>query len=209
MYFDIGANVGRWSQENIGLCDKIIALEPDPNTFKKLQANTQTSSKPITCLNYAVCNSDSDEISFYRCEFDTISTLNVEWLADEKSRFFGKEGKNYEKITCKAISIDKLIALFGVPQMIKVDVEGGEFECISSLSQKVDLLCFEWASELKDIAFLCLGYLRSLGFTKFHIQWDDQYLYRPLDAEFTDLDTVRKALNKTVPKEHWGMIWCK
>lgn len=209
MFFDIGANVGRWSLENIGLCDKIVALEPDPNTFKLLQENTKSSNKPITCLNYAVCNSPNDEIEFYRCEFNTISTLNVEWLSDEKSRFYGREGKNYEKITCKTISIDRLIALFGVPKMIKVDVEGGEFQCISSLTQKVDLLCFEWASELKDIAFLCLGYLYSLGFTQFHIEYDDKYLYRPADAEFTDLDAVRKALNNTIPKEHWGMIWCK
>lgn len=209
MYFDIGANVGKWSLENIGLCEKIIALEPDPDTFKKLQQNTCSSIKPITCLNYAACKSESDEITFYKCEFDTISTTNVEWLADEKSRFYGREGSNYEKITCKVISIDKLIELFGVPKMIKVDVEGGEFECISTLSQKVDDLCFEWASELKDIAFLCLGYLRSLGFSKFFIQYDDQYLFRPIETEYTDLDTIRKALNKTVPKNHWGMIWCK
>lgn len=204
MYFDIGANVGRWSLENIGFAEKIVALEPDPDTFKELKRNTE--NQKIINLNYAVCNSSKGEIDFYKCELNTISTINVDWLASEKSRF---HGSRYQKITCKTITIDKLIQLFGKPKLIKIDVEGGEYECVRSLTQKVDELCFEWASELKDIAFLCLDYLQSIGFTKFFIQYEDGYLFRPMEPEFKDMDSIKCEFNKTVPKEHWGMIWCR
>ena len=41
MWFDIGANIGKWSMANIQSCDTIIALEPDPDTFIRLQHHTR------------------------------------------------------------------------------------------------------------------------------------------------------------------------
>ena len=54
-------------------------------------------------------------------------------------------------MTKATITIDKLIQEYGTPELIKIDVEGGEFECLSSLTQKVNNICFEWASETNDI----------------------------------------------------------
>ena len=39
---DIGANIGKWSLSNVNSCEKIIAIEASPNTFKRL-ANLKTS----------------------------------------------------------------------------------------------------------------------------------------------------------------------
>lgn len=208
MYFDIGANVGRWTLANLNAANMIVSVEADPDTFKTLQLETGFTSK-IVRMNYAVTNSKKDTIDFYKCSINTISTTNQEWLASENCRFFGNDGREYEKITCPTISIDKIIEMHGMPSLIKIDVEGGEFECISSLTQKVDCLCFEWASELKDIAFLCLGHLMSLGFSKFFIQSEDNYTFRPREEDYVDIHTIRKMLNNTVAKVDWGMIWCK
>jgi FkbM family methyltransferase len=94
MYFDIGANIGKWSLSNVNNCDKIIAIEASPNTFNKLLNNTNNEPK-ILCLNYAVCNTDEEYIEFYDANTDTISTLNKDWLISEKSRFFNLT--NYNK----------------------------------------------------------------------------------------------------------------
>ena len=96
-----------------------------------------------------------------------------------------------------------------MPDLIKIDVEGGEFECISSLSQKVNLLCFEWASEVNDITFKCIDYLFKLGFTQFCIQNRDDYSFRPEDCDFYDIFVVKRVLAETTPKKDWGMIWCR
>lgn len=208
MFFDIGANVGKWTLANMNSANLIIAVEADPDTYKTLKIETGFTNKVIQ-MNYAVCDSKEDTIDFYKCSVNTISTMNLEWLASDKSRFHGNDGREYEKISCKTISLDKIIEKHGMPSLIKIDVEGGEFECIRSLTQKVDILCFEWASELKDIAFLCIGYLFSLGFTKFYIQNEDNYTFRPKDSDYVDLNIIREALNKTTPKVDWGMIWCK
>jgi FkbM family methyltransferase len=39
MYFDIGANIGKWSLSNLNNCDKIISNEASPTTFQRLLSN--------------------------------------------------------------------------------------------------------------------------------------------------------------------------
>ena len=73
----------------------------------------------------------------------------------------------------------------------------------------VSTFCFEWASELKDIAFKCIDYLESIGFTKFYIQNEDHYTFRPNENLYIDIHTTKAMLNNTVPKQDWGMVWCK
>lgn len=203
MFFDIGANVGKWARVNSSTASKIICVEADPATYAKLSG--QCANNPnIVCENYAVCDSSSSEITFYKCtSADTISTLNRDWLADPSSRF---NKYPFVEIKCKTITIDALIDKYGVPDLIKVDVEGGEYQCIRSLTRKVDSLCFEWASETNAITFNCLEYLQSLGFTKFFLQFEDSYSFRP--TTYTSVEDVIEQLRKTTPKKEWGMMWC-
>jgi len=202
MFFDIGSNIGNWSLANIIGCHKIIAVEASPITFNKLSDNCKNNK--IILLNYAVCNVEN-EITFYHAHCDVLSTINKEWLTSPDSRFYNYP---YAEITCKTITIDKLIETYGLPDLIKIDVEGGEYECIMSLSQKVKLLCFEWASETNHITVKCIDYLSTLGYTQYYMQIQDDYVFRPQDSDFYDINTIKKKLADTIPKQDWGMIWC-
>ena len=212
LYFDIGANIGRWAIDNLhhnhihnNHNNKIIALEPIPKTFQMLRSNTAIYPQ-VVCLNYAVCNNNGEEITFYDAlDIHTLSTLNLEWITDSKSRFHNTP---YKKITCPTITIDTLIQSYGVPDLIKIDVEGGEYECITSLTKKANTLCFEWASELDDVSFKCLDYLFSLGYSKFYLQFEDNYVFRPNEGDYYDLEKIKAQLLQTTPKKEWGMIWC-
>jgi len=204
MFFDIGANVGCWSLANVDQCSKIIAVEASPKIFEGL-ANNCKNDKTV-CLNYAVCNSKNKYITFYQADCHVLSTINKEWLTNETSRFFNQP---YSEIVCKTITLDKLIEQYGMPDLIKIDVEGGEFECISSLTKKVESLCFEWASETNNITFKCIDYLFSLGYTQYYIQNGDDYAFRPKYDDYYDISTIKEKLSKTILKQDWGMIWCK
>lgn len=204
MYFDIGANVGKWSIANIHNCSKIIAIEASPTTFNKLMNNIKLHNN-IECLNLAVSNSDEQFVSFFESNTDTISTLNEEWLNSPSSRFYRLS--NYNKINCKTIKLDSLIDEYGFPELIKIDVEGGEFEVIKSLTKKVNNICFEWASETNDITLNCINYLIELGYENFAIQFEDNYVYRPI--VYTTSTEIINILNSTTPKKEWGMIWVK
>jgi len=204
MFFDIGANIGLWAKANIQFTDKIIAVEASPITFMRLVQNVNNSN--IVCLNFAACNNDGKDIPFYQGEADTLSTLNEEWFTSSESRFHNHP---HFQIICKTITLDALISEFGVPDLIKIDVEAGEYDCISSLTQKVNLLCFEWASELNAITFKCLDYLLTIGFTEFYLQNGDSYTFRPESDDFYNVDTIKLLLINSVVRLDMGMVWCR
>ena len=200
--FDIGANIGLWTEANLNKFDKIISIEASPITFEKLK---QCKNSNENLLNYAICDNNGKDIKFYHADREALSTLNKNWLTDSKSRFFNDK---YKEIICKTKTIDDLIKEYGKPHLLKIDVEGGEYECIKSLTQKVDCLCFEWAAEMNDITYKCLEYLSVLGFTKFYIQMCDNYTFFPKTNVFEDLSLVKEKLSKMIEKKDWGMIWC-
>jgi FkbM family methyltransferase len=205
MFFDIGSNIGIWTLANVNQCDKIISIEASPETFNKLAYNCKNNNK-IILLNYVVCNNNGNDITFYNADRHDISTINKNWLTSDTSRFYNQP---YTEIICKTITIDKLIEQYGLPDLIKIDVEGGEYECITSLTQKVKLICFEWVSETNTITFNCIDYLFTLGYTQYYIQNQDDYLFRPQENDFYDISTIKTKLLNTIPKQDWGMIWCK
>jgi FkbM family methyltransferase len=203
LFFDIGANVGMWALSNYNENTSIICVEASPTTFKRLVDNTK--GKNIKCLNFAVTTSNNELIDFFEAEANTISTLDEEWLNNLKSRFYNHK---YTKIQVRSVTIDSLVSQYGIPDILKVDVEGAENIVLKSLSTLVKIICFEWASEWNDKTFDALNYLESLGYQKFHIQNTDAYTYRP-DAYNLNKENLFVLLKNTKPKVDWGMIWCK
>lgn len=200
LYFDIGANIGEWSLGNIKKCEKIIAVEPSIINYKKLSKACE--EKNIICLNYAVSNEDKEEVDFY--EHGCLSTINKNWLCSKNSRFYGIK---YIQTTCKTISLDKLVEQYGIPDLIKIDVEGAEDLVISSLTKKVKNLCFEWAREFHSVTRNSIDNLIKIGFTKFHVQFGDKYIYVPKKEEYTeDLNIIEYKLTKEKNND-WGMVW--
>jgi FkbM family methyltransferase len=206
--FDIGANIGNWSLANVEKCDRVVAVEASPSTYQLLLESCGNHPK-IQCVNAAVCHSQEKEITFYQCRnYNTLSTLNRDWFDDPQSRFYQLE---YDAITCPTVSIDQLITRYGKPSFIKIDVEAAEYICLQSLTQAVDLLCFEWASETDAITQQCLDYAsKVLGYQRFYLQFcDDPYDSRPPSDAFYSLEVLREKLAQTVPRQDWGMIWVK
>jgi FkbM family methyltransferase len=197
LLFDIGANIGKWALQNYDN-NLIVSVEASPRTYQELVRNC--SGKNITCLNYAVTSSSSDKIDFFDCAMSTVSTLDEEWLSSNKSRFYNQFG--YQKIQVNTITLDKLVSTYGVPDLLKIDVEGAENIVIKSLTTPVKTICFEWASEWNEKTFDALTHLESLGYSKFHIQNSDNYTYRPSSFLLNKNQAV-DILTKTVQKQDW------
>lgn len=217
LFFDIGANIGKWTVSNVNIHDTIVAVEPSPVAFSKLLENVdalpRSVSQNILCLNYAVHNSDDKFINLYDCKKHRYSTTNKMWLLDKKSRYYGKEHKI---VPCRPIQIDRMIHLYGEPDLVKIDVEGGEYECIKTLSKHIPMICFEWALEFLEITQKCIEHLFALGFSEFFIQFEDVYNFRPHSDEFIKIESMNlnDAITHFAKYEHskrldWGMIWCK
>ena len=209
LLFDIGANSGKWALANANIETSIIAVEASPSMHKTLEQTTV--GKNIRCLNYAVSDSPTDTVTFYESTSNTLSTLDKRWLEDSRSRFGINSPYNgyspYKEIVVNSITLDKLVSIYGIPQLLKVDVEGAENRVIRSLTKRVELLCFDWASEWNPETFECIDHLETLGYSRFHIQNGDMYTYRPTVFEYTSY-SLKNRLEKMQTKVDWGMIWC-
>jgi FkbM family methyltransferase len=134
LLFDIGANIGRYAIKNYNASTKIICVEASPRTAEKLRKNVECYEN-IIVENLAVSDSKQDTVSFYESQLDPLSTLDINWLLSDKSRF-GNMNHNINMVEIKTISIDSLIQKYGIPDLLKIDVEGAEDRVINSLSMK-------------------------------------------------------------------------
>lgn len=207
LIFDIGANIGRYTLTfAVNPENTIISVEASPNTFNTLKMQVSPFTN-VTALEYAVSNSTDPYITFFNCQSDTLSTLDINWLTSSESRFGDHRGR-YSAIQVKTITLDTLIEKYGIPDLLKIDVEGAEEQVIRSLSKKAPILLFEWAAEWKDSLKLAIDHLTSLGFTRFHVQKEDKYSYYPLDFELSS-EECKQVLEASVKKVDWGMVWAK
>ena len=184
-----------------------MCVEAAKETFGALSENFRGREDRVVCLNYAVTDAPALTVPFFYAPAGSgLSTLNKqEWFDDPKSRFYNQPC--VEEVA-QTITLDRLIQTYGVPDLVKIDVEGAEDRVIGSLSRKVPTLCFEWASELRHVAFRCIDRLNDLGFTEYCVQLGDEYTFRPSAGDYTsDVASVKALLESTTDREHWGMIW--
>lgn len=194
--FDIGCNVGKYSTclLNEGY-SKVVAVDPNPHLFI-IKDNRVTRV-------FAACSDKNSNIPFYFSNADTISTASINWVTN--SRFSGQY--IWEKYEVPSLTIDELVSQFGIPDHIKIDVEGYEEIVLNGMTKKyASDLCFEWAEEEGDSAIRCVDYLYSLGYTKFGYILTDTYLKKP--TNYYSIDEFKKIfIYDKNRKTEWGMIW--
>jgi len=207
LLFDIGANVGAYTQARKHEFERCVLVEANPLLCEKLQATFQAEieqSHVIVCNNIV---SKEASATFYVNKADTISTADIEWV--QQSRF----SESYRQWTpinnVATISIDELIRVYGVPSYLKIDVEGYEWNVIQSLTQCLQNthIAFEWAEEKKAELLLILDWLHNLGYTQFSVQYEDAYNFQPI--EWLEYQVVYQQLEQELMiqrKSKWGMI---
>lgn len=164
LIFDIGANVGDLSAVFLDMGYQVVACEPDLVNFRILQARF-TGNKRITILQKAVAQHRGEALVYRSpAHGGSLSTLSdkrrqqLNGTEDEEGVISFGNGK-----PVGLISLDDLIAAYGLPVYIKIDVEGFEQQVLSGLSQPVPLLSFEAnLPEFLDETMACLRHLDTL-----------------------------------------------
>lgn len=125
IFFDIGANIGSYTILASAVNKaNVISIEPSSQTFSLLQDNIfiNRSNLLVTCLNIGVGSEKG--IANLTNDYDAINHI----LTNEELQ------NNISYTTIQIDTIDNLVALYGCPQLIKIDVEGFETEVIKGAS---------------------------------------------------------------------------
>lgn len=146
LIFDIGANDGHKVAAFTRIADRVIACEPDPANLAIL--NTRFGkNKKIIIEPVAISNKIGTEKLLIHQPGSALNTLNPGWktiLENNNNGRWPAEIKFSDKvIEVNTSTLDELINKHGIPNFIKIDVEGYEKMVIAGLSRPIQYISFE------------------------------------------------------------------
>ena len=166
--FDIGSHVGDRVASFRRLGARVVAVEPQPLCMRALRA-LYAGDQRVELVE-AACGTGGGPVPLYiNSTNPTVSTNSARFMtAANGSR--GWEGEVWdEQIMVPTVTLDTLIARFGLPAFIKIDIEGYEDAALAGLHQPVRALSFEFTTIAREVARRCLDRLVRLGFDGFDI----------------------------------------
>lgn len=167
-YLDIGAHIGFFSMlaaELSGKNGKIISVEPSATIYEYLKTNVSPYShaKPVQAL----ISEQSGPTSFF--EFDTLYSEYNTLLPDQYNNSDWYASRAPQKTSREAYTIEDLCKKFEIsPDIIKIDVEGAEYQVVSTLKDTslCPVIIMEYIlQDDKDMTHdLALDHLKSIGY---------------------------------------------
>jgi FkbM family methyltransferase len=205
LVFDIGANVGLFSGVFSSLGASVVAVEPNPDCIRHIELS-YASAKISTIQAIAGPRNGLATINVSD-KRDDLSSVSVEWIAAVQREHGDYKALWSRLLTVPMVTLDTLVDHYGLPNFIKIDVEGFEEGVLDGLSNPPALLSFEFNSLYLDATFRCLDKgLFNIGST-FNFAIGDPVRFEL--GNWVGREQLKKALNTMKGRERYGDVFVK
>jgi FkbM family methyltransferase len=182
LVFDLGANRGLRSELFLELGARVIAVEPMPELAHLIRR--RYPSRRLTIEPCAV--GDEPGTATLHVGIDDLhSTISEDWVSSVREnpaltdRWAGA-------LEVQVLTLDQLIDRHGLPEFMKMDIEGFELEALTGLSRAPRALSFEFQCAALDRALACLDLLDELGRYEYRVAGGEQFEYMEVDWATAD-----------------------
>jgi FkbM family methyltransferase len=155
LVFDIGANVGAYSEIFASLGAHVVAVEPLPENVLILQ---NCAYKNRVQVIQAAVGSQIGTGTICRATAHQMASMSREWIdaAQTSPRMKAFDFNWGDEIEVLTTTLDSLSQTYGAPDFIKIDVEGYEDSVLDGLSLQPRHISFEFNPEILQVAQRCL-----------------------------------------------------
>jgi len=140
VFVDIGANIGLFSCLIGKKVDRVIAFEPHPDNYSRLQENVERNS--IECDAHQIALSDTEEdLEFILPPADSATGGAAILSENEKQKeHFREQHGGFEISSVTTSTGDTTLLKYDLPSpiVLKVDVEGAEMNVLNGLKSTIE-----------------------------------------------------------------------
>ncbi len=160
--FDIGAHLGNRTNAWRALGAKVIAVDPQPQCLAFLRQKFG-KDKGVIILPKAVSDKSGKANLHISQLTPTISTLADKDWQKKMNDATSFEVNWEETIEVEVVTLDQLIAEYGIPDFCKIDVEDLEVQVLKGLTQPIPCLSLEYFVPTLERVYECIDQLTTLG----------------------------------------------
>ncbi len=206
LVFDVGAHAGNRTRALAALGCRVVALEPQPD-FTGLLRFLFGRQPRVSVVEAAVGDRVGVATLSVSDRTPTMTTLASAWrTARERDPVF--TGVNWNRdIDVEVVTLDALIARFGLPAFVKIDVEGAEPAVLAGLTRPVAALSFEYLPGALDYTRRCVDRLRALG--PYRYNWSVGESYALAAADWVDGDALLDGLRTGPAGRRSGDVYAR
>ena len=205
LVFDLGAHAGNRVRGFAALGCRVVALEPQPDFARLLQALFGRSPR-IEIVEAAV---GAEARAGAALDQRSHADGDDAWLpagAKRRAREADFGGVRWNRrIEVETTTLDLLIARCGVPAFVKIDVEGAEPEVLAGLTTAVPALSFEYVPGALDEVRACVNRLGVLGHYLFN--WSSGESFRLASASWLSGEELLASLNTSHGRQRSGDVY--
>ncbi len=155
LVFDVGANLGNYSEALCAVGATVVAIEPDPRNLRVLRKRLRTRNVRIE--ECALGRAEGTAELHIAADRDDVSTLSEQWAETTDARWQGT-------VRVQVRTLDSIANDYGIPKYVKIDAEGYDAEVLRGMSFQPEIVSFECLSRDLTIARACIDLLRGWSF---------------------------------------------